>query len=242
MSWLARSLANSLRLDDDDGADGDDDDEDNDVVLLNQSSGDPSPSLANLQRQQEDDGRTEPERNEEEEAQARGVKEDLSEIKHVLTRQFWGVASFLAPPPSEPSTPSRNLPQSPPNWDRSEPLDQPDPAPAMAPRIEEKEEEEEEEELEEYAVGITEEVLAFARNIAMHPETWLDFPLDEEDDLDGKFLSSLSKIYDLGSFYIIWISLKFCSLMLQILLYISGLLFSLVYINFMSYPFDMVIL
>lgn len=35
------------------------------------------------------------------------------------------------------------------------------------------------------AVGITEEVLAFARNIAMHPETWLDFPLDEEEDLDG---------------------------------------------------------
>ncbi|KAM1788116.1 hypothetical protein ACFX11_038443 [Malus domestica] len=33
------------------------------------------------------------------------------------------------------------------------------------------------------AVGITEEVLAFARNIAMHLETWLDFPLDEEEDL-----------------------------------------------------------
>lgn len=45
------------------------------------------------------------------------------------------------------------------------------------------EDEEEEEELEECAVGVTEEVLAFARNIAMHPETWLDFPLDEEEDL-----------------------------------------------------------
>ncbi|KAM1237190.1 hypothetical protein ACFX13_038928 [Malus domestica] len=33
------------------------------------------------------------------------------------------------------------------------------------------------------AVEITEEVLAFARNIAMHLETWLDFPLDEEEDL-----------------------------------------------------------
>jgi hypothetical protein len=39
----------------------------------------------------------------------------------------------------------------------------------------------------EGAVGITDEVLAFARNIAMHPETWLDFPLDEEEDLDGGF-------------------------------------------------------
>ena len=41
------------------------------------------------------------------------------------------------------------------------------------------------------AVGITEEVLAFARNIAMHPETWLDFPGDEEDDLDGMYVSCM---------------------------------------------------
>ncbi|KAF3784491.1 hypothetical protein EJ110_NYTH23279 [Nymphaea thermarum] len=36
------------------------------------------------------------------------------------------------------------------------------------------------------AVGVTEEVLTFARNISMHPETWLDFPLftDDEDDDD----------------------------------------------------------
>ncbi|EPS59087.1 hypothetical protein M569_15725, partial [Genlisea aurea] len=34
------------------------------------------------------------------------------------------------------------------------------------------------------ATGITEEVLAFARNIAHHPETWLDFPLLEEDEID----------------------------------------------------------
>lgn len=38
------------------------------------------------------------------------------------------------------------------------------------------------------AVGVTDEVLAFARNISMHPETWLDFPLfiddDDYDDFD----------------------------------------------------------
>ncbi|CAK9167534.1 unnamed protein product, partial [Ilex paraguariensis] len=34
-------------------------------------------------------------------------------------------------------------------------------------------------------VGITEEVLAFARNIAHHPETWLDFLLSEEKDING---------------------------------------------------------
>ena len=33
-------------------------------------------------------------------------------------------------------------------------------------------------------VRITDEVLAFVRNIGMHLETWLDFPIDEEEDLD----------------------------------------------------------
>lgn len=212
MSWLARSLGNSLRLDGDGDLNGggDDDDEDNDVVWYNQSSGDPSPSSPikfnpQFQRQhQEHDRRFEPERNhdddEEEEAQTRGVKEDLSEIKQVLTRQFWGVASFLAPPPSEPSTPSRFLRQLDHNLNRSEPLDQPDPAPEMS-------REEEEEKVEECVVGITEEVLAFARNIAMHPETWLDFPLDEEDDLDGMYVCigfscSLSTICDFGILFL----------------------------------------
>lgn len=37
-----------------------------------------------------------------------------------------------------------------------------------------------------YAVALTDEVVAFADNIAMHPETWLDFPLPEEEDNDGK--------------------------------------------------------
>ncbi|MCO5593459.1 hypothetical protein L7F22_047473 [Adiantum nelumboides] len=37
------------------------------------------------------------------------------------------------------------------------------------------------------AVGVTEEVLTFARNISMHPETWLDFPLFTDDDEDDDF-------------------------------------------------------
>ena len=164
MSWLARSLANSLRLDDE-----------NDVVSRPSSQlsfGDPSPSSPTKPQQPDDHG-AEPES--EDEAQTRGVKEDLSELGQVLTRQLWGVASFLAPPPSD-------LPQS--AWDRQpEPSDRPDPAPEMA--WEEREGEEEEEEERESFVGVTDEVLAFARNIAMHPETWLDFPLDEEEDLDG---------------------------------------------------------
>ncbi|MCO5561510.1 hypothetical protein L7F22_015131 [Adiantum nelumboides] len=42
------------------------------------------------------------------------------------------------------------------------------------------------------AVGVTEEVLTFARNISMHPETWLNFPLllftdDDEDDVVSSY-------------------------------------------------------
>ncbi|KAB2627695.1 hypothetical protein D8674_032490 [Pyrus ussuriensis x Pyrus communis] len=34
---------------------------------------------------------------------------------------------------------------------------------------------------------------AFTRNIAMHPETWLDFPLDEEEDLGNFDLSDVQQ-------------------------------------------------
>ncbi|XP_015900477.3 uncharacterized protein LOC107433675 [Ziziphus jujuba] len=186
MSWLARSLTNSLRLDDDD-----DEDDDNDVVPdhgfgdLAQSSPAKPHQPHHHQQQEREDLHNESEvhvededEEEEEEAHSRGVKEDLSEFKQTLTRQFWGVASFLAPPPSQPSTPSNRLGL---NCDRSEPFDQSDQGTNMSSKGEE------EDELEYFmgrAVGITEEVLAFARNIAMHPETWLDFPGDEEENLD----------------------------------------------------------
>ncbi|XP_062101695.1 uncharacterized protein LOC133807395 isoform X2 [Humulus lupulus] len=191
-SWLARSLANSLRLDEDDDTDDDPNDDEYNDVVLNDQCGEPStssptePDLLQFQRQhngiESETEEEEGEEEEEEDVQNRGVKEDLSEFKQALTRQFWGVASFLAPPPSQPSTPSnRSLP----NWDRSEPSSRPDPVPVSAWKEEEDDDDEGEEELymEDY-LGITDEVLAFARNIAMHPETWLDFPLDEEEELD----------------------------------------------------------
>ena len=37
-------------------------------------------------------------------------------------------------------------------------------------------------------IGVTEEVVGFARDLALHPETWLDFPFPEEDNnFDGTF-------------------------------------------------------
>lgn len=194
MSWLARSIANTLHLDDDDEA------EENDVVP-DRSNLDTSPTrryqtLPNVERTQSPSG----EELEENEAQSRGVKEDFTEFKQTLTRQFWGVASFLAPPVEGSGN----------NLDESGPSDQSDGEDLVDSEIgnrmasnyhsfgsEEKEgenrednDEEEEEEEELIAVGITDEVLAFARNIGHHPETWLDFPLDEEEDLDGMFLSA----------------------------------------------------
>ncbi|KAF7817422.1 BSD domain protein [Senna tora] len=60
----------------------------------------------------------------------------------------------------------------------------------------------EESEMEDYnfqgAVGITDEVLTFAMNISMHPETWLDFPIDEEDDTDDFDMSDAQQEHALA--------------------------------------------
>ncbi|KAH9690014.1 BSD domain-containing protein [Citrus sinensis] len=216
MSWLARSIANSLHLDDDDdGA------EENDVVP-DRSNLDTSPTN-HYQIPPPKDDRTQspPEQLEENEFQSRGVKEDLTEFKQTLTRQFWGVASFLAPPPTTHDNQqgsSNNLDESgaPDQSDEEDPLDSGIGVSEMSrmgsnyyPLGSEENEgengngdygEEEEEEEGLSAVGITDEVLAFASNIAHHPETWLDFPLDEEEDLDGMVLIGLFMLVKLWSF------------------------------------------
>lgn len=167
-SWFARSLANSLRIDDDDIQ--------NDVVTE-------SPTTSPRNNNNNADESEEQEENNDETLQGRGVKEDLDEIKQTLTRQFWGMASFLAPPPS---TISQSQQQQQVDADvisnQNSEMEQgvfrgDDPQPNS--------EGEQEREFDiQCAVGITEEVLTFAMNIAMHPETWLDFPIDEEDDND----------------------------------------------------------
>ncbi|XP_011099403.1 uncharacterized protein LOC105177840 [Sesamum indicum] len=195
MSWLARSIANSLKFDDDD---------DND---LNPGQK-PDPKESENPESQSDDGSLSPT------SPSRGVKEDLSELSRTLTRQFWGVASFLAPPPqpeqksdpdvSEPDQGSilgirsdfaeiggkfrSGISRLSNNINVSE-------ITKIASNFLQLESDEENEEtgrkvdftsLGKGAVGVTEEVVAFARDIAMHPETWLDFPLPQNagDDVD----------------------------------------------------------
>ncbi|KAJ4844414.1 hypothetical protein Tsubulata_024943 [Turnera subulata] len=229
MSWLARSIANSLRLEDNDEEDDEDratnHNEENDVAPANhhEEGGGGEVKQQNsyrqqLQQEEEEEG-GEGFQDEEEDGQGRGVREDLTELGQTLSRQLWGVASFLAPP-AEPSV--SHLDQS--SDDEGEPPDserighdfaqiggriskmasnhlpfgsEDDRVLKVEKEGEEEGEEEDEEEREveqaneEYedwegieVVGLTDEVLAFAGNIAMHPETWLDFPLDEEEDLD----------------------------------------------------------
>ncbi|XP_062214695.1 uncharacterized protein LOC133915523 [Phragmites australis] len=86
MSWLARSLATPLNIPDDSDAD-----DDPDAAATNPSQSarippPPPPPPHSLHS-----------------SAAEGVKEDLTELSKTLTRQFWGVANFLAPPPGETS-------------------------------------------------------------------------------------------------------------------------------------------
>lgn len=180
MSWLARSIANSLRIDEDE--------EENDVAP-NEAKFDPSPTYCHQISPDDDEHQQTPSTPpdlENDEPQTRGVKEDLNELTQTLSRQLWGVASFLVPPPDS----NAHLIESGP-LDRDDEDDHVNPAIGVSDmdgdrdRIAYGSEEEEEEDVELYAVGITDEVLAFATNIAHHPETWLDFPMDEEEDLDG---------------------------------------------------------
>lgn len=213
MSWLARSIANTLKLDDDE--------EENDNVSPSKrdhSTG--KPGAESEQNQEQSDDPSSPT------SPSRGVREDLSELTKTLSRQFWGVASFLAPPPSQQQQSESGKPL---NEFGSEPEPESDPdqggSDAVGPAgirndfaelggrfrsgisklsnnmaVSEitkiasnilqlgSDEEDDDESWTKGAVGVTEEVVAFARDIAMHPETWLDFPLPENEEDDGQCL------------------------------------------------------
>lgn len=235
MSWLARSIATSLRLDDED------DHSENDVASKNPNNS--SPVERNEEESRRENGfnnevQVQESEVEEEEEERRGVKEDLTELKQTLTRQLWGVASFLAPPPDQSVS---NLDQSQPSDRSASSCEEREPSDSRTghdfseiggrfrnmskmasnyfpfgseengrenlggENLEELETEDfggedgDDDDWElEGAVGITDEVLAFARNIAMHPETWLDFPLDEEEDLDDFDLSDTQRKHALA--------------------------------------------
>jgi len=199
MAWLSRSIANSLKIDEEEY-------DQKETIKTNsiENSGSDQPSSPSVLQTQS----------------PRGVKEDISELTKTLRSQLWGVASFLAPPPSSSDTAdhvdeetrkssdlaegdedliagirndfveiggrfktgisklSGNLPVSKftnmaSNFLQlgSEGVDSKNRDVAIG-----------------NAIGVTEEVVLFARDLALHPETWLDFPFpDEDDNFDGTF-------------------------------------------------------
>ncbi|URE10467.1 BSD [Musa troglodytarum] len=207
MSWWARSLVNSLRGDDEEDEESAEEETSNEKSHIRSRSRSQEGEIEEI----EEVGIT----------PTRGVKDDLSDLTQTLTRQLWGVASFLAPAPVGPDGSDRTASAM--SDEAALPAVA---AAAESPRIAgirsdfaeiggkfkigissvlshtkavaeiskiassllpfgSDEEEGEDDGVGIDAVGVNEEVLAFARNITMHPETWLDFPLppgDEDSD------------------------------------------------------------
>jgi len=215
MSWFARSIANTFQLD------IDEDEHTKQQQSLNNNENKNTSTGQKLEEEEEEDDSDSPS------SPSRGVKEDLSEITKTLTRQFWGVASFLAPPPvdeqhsnqqpnriSDPSDPEDVAPEAisgirrdfaeiggrfrsgisklSNNIDVSEITKLASSFLQLSPDGDDYVLSKEAE-----AIGVTDEVLTFVRDITMHPETWLDFPLpDDEDDVEGKHMIEDWRVYD----------------------------------------------
>ena len=91
MAWLARSIANSLKIDE----------EEEDEKETIEDPGSDKPSSPSALKSQS----------------PRGVKEDISELTKTFRSQLWGVASFLAPPPSSSDPTDEETRKS---WDLAE--------------------------------------------------------------------------------------------------------------------------
>ncbi|XAR57693.1 hypothetical protein NMG60_11025936 [Bertholletia excelsa] len=200
MSWLVRSITSSLRLD-------------NDIEdSSNHNPADTNSVDEQIHHQSDPSSPSNPER---------GVKENLNELTKTLSRQFWGVASFLAPPPQSPQSLSETSDSSPREAHQSAETSDLGASEVtgidgirsdfaeiggkfrsgisklsntaavseftkIASNFLQLALEEDNYGSSSGAVGVTDEVVAFARDIAMHPETWLDFPLPDNDE-DGDF-------------------------------------------------------
>ncbi|MFS7973671.1 hypothetical protein Hanom_Chr09g00859391 [Helianthus anomalus] len=88
MSWFTRSIANTFQLDL-----NDDDNNSEQHSPYNNIPTDKKPQQQQLEQQEDDSSSSSPS------SPTRGIQEDLSEITKTLTRQLWGIASFITPPP-----------------------------------------------------------------------------------------------------------------------------------------------
>ncbi|MED6218881.1 hypothetical protein PIB30_030657 [Stylosanthes scabra] len=223
MSWFAKTIANSLRLDDED--DDQDEQQHHNPPKANDAQPDSDSAIPDPRSPSSSSSPSTP----------RGVKEDLSELTKSISRQLWGVASFLAPPPppaddARAAHPVVSLDSDAPprEQDEDEGEEEEEDLIAgirsdfaeisgrfksgisklsenkavseltkMASNFLQIRSEEEDYDLEG-VVGITEDVVLFARDIAMHPETWLDFPLPRDADSDDFDLSDVQQEHALA--------------------------------------------
>ncbi|CAF2151573.1 unnamed protein product [Brassica napus] len=181
MAWLARSIANSLKIDEED-------DEEKETIEHPGSDQPSSPSALKSQS-------------------PRGVKEDISELTKTFRSQLWGVASFLAPPPSSSDPTDEETRKSSDLAEGEEDLiagirsDFVEIGGRFKTGISKLSGNLPVSEITKMAssfwqggggdskerdgvgdvIGVTEEVVGFAKDLALHPDTWLDFPFPEED-------------------------------------------------------------
>ncbi|KAL9238016.1 hypothetical protein vseg_012497 [Gypsophila vaccaria] len=171
MSWLARSIANSLRIDDDD---------DDHAASPSSSHAPPHPTAEETAT----DG-----------GDLRGVKEDLTVFRDSLTRQLWGVANFLAPNPETTREFDHALARDDVDDVNCRKLGLKEVSCELM-TVNEDDYDDDGDERNDWmrdVAGVTEEVLTFAGNIAHHPETWLDFPVDDDEDFDDFPMSESQK-------------------------------------------------
>ncbi|CAM8946879.1 unnamed protein product [Rhodiola kirilowii] len=124
--------------------------------------------------------------------QERSVKEDLSEIKNSLARKLRGVATFLAPPPQANSKPfdeseSEKAGLKKIDGIRSDFAEIGGKVKAgISKLLQIRPDDNDEGKSGEYdamsVVGVTEELLAFVKDLVGHPRTWVRFPLPEDFD------------------------------------------------------------
>lgn len=202
MSWLARSIANSLKFDEE----ADD---------PNEASNSTDPNSTSIPKSNSEDDESNPSS---QPANPKGVKEDLNDLTKTISRQLWGVASFLAPPPESPRENQISATES----DQAvtdEPYDPEGSDDALAGIKSDFAEisgkfkmgfsrlsqnipvseftkfasnflqlgSEDDANLIGSAIGVTEEVVMFVRDISTYPGTWLDFPVPDDETFDGMF-------------------------------------------------------
>ncbi|KAK7309140.1 hypothetical protein RJT34_05642 [Clitoria ternatea] len=207
MSWFARTIANSLRLDDDDDDEGNG--EQHDPHIKNAGDLKSPPKRPDSETAEPD---TASESASTPSPTARGVKEDFSELTKSFSRQLWGVASFLAPPPdprpSDPVSPDDDVITG----IRNDFAEISGKFRSGISKISGNKTVSEFTKIastflqlgsqDEYdldgIVGVTDDVVAFARSVAMHPETWLDFPIPDDPDSDDFDLSDAQQEHALA--------------------------------------------